>query len=109
MGIRVQRVEELLKQQVSVLIQENLPENLGIVSVTDVHTNPDFKSAVVYVSLVFKDKEKAVLTKLETLTPQFGRTLGRQIKMRNIPRLSFKIDRSHDEVGKVEQILKDIK
>ena len=109
MRIRVQKVEELLKQQISILIREKLPEGLGMVTVTDVQTPPDFKLATVFIALIPDDKEREVLAALAKLTPELQHTLGKQLKMRNTPKLIFKIDRSREEIDKVEEILKEIK
>lgn len=108
MSIRVQQVEALLREQVSQLIWKNLPEELGIVTVTDVAVAPDLKKAKIYISLINKDQEKKALKTLEQKTPDFNRYLGRKLKMRYSPRLSFIVDRSENKVDRVEELLKEI-
>lgn len=108
MSIRVQKVEELLKQQVSILIRENLPEELGIVTVTDAEATSDLKQAKVYIVLVDKSKEEQVLKALTAKTADFHHFLGKTLKMRYTPRLTFKLDASKDKIDRVEALLQEI-
>lgn len=108
MSIRVQKVEELLREQVSVLIRDNLAEELGIVTVTDVTITSDLKQATVFIALVNKEAEKRVLKALIDKTPAFQHHLGRILKMRSTPRLTFKIDQSETKVDRVEALLEEV-
>ena len=108
MNIRVQKVEELLKQQVSVLLRENLPEELGIVTVTDTEVTPDLKQAKIYIALINKEARKRVFKEIVQKSPDFQRYLGKTLKMRSTPRLTFVIDESEAKVDRVEELLKEI-
>lgn len=88
------------------LIRENLPEELGIVTVTDTAVTPDFKQAKIYITLINKDTKKQVLEKLVKKTPDFQHFLGKNLKMRSTPRLTFVIDESEGKVDRVEELLK---
>lgn len=107
-SIRVQKVEALLKQQVSVLIRENLGEEFGIVTVTDVEVTPDLLQAKIYIALVDKDKEDKILKVLVKKTPSFHYYIGKHLEMRCTPRLTFTIDKSENKVDRVEALLKEI-
>lgn len=107
-SIRVQKVEELLKQQVSVLLRENLAEEFGIITVTDAEVTPDLKQAKIYLALINKDKEEQVLKILVKKTPDFHYILSKRLEMRYMPRLTFLIDKSENKVDRVEALLKEI-
>ena len=52
MGNRNLRVNELLKREVSQFIHRNLQSQAVTVTITDVETTSDFRSATVFFSLV---------------------------------------------------------
>ena len=108
MSVRVQKVEELLKQQISELLLETLAEEFGIISVTDVEASPDFKSAKVFIAIVQKDKEKEILQAITKNLQDYQRHLGKNLSMRYTPRLTFFIDKSESTVNRVEELLKEI-
>ena len=105
---RIQRVAELLKQQLSIMIKESLPEDLGIVTVTTVEVSGDIKNATVYVSCLEKTREREILKKLEEKIREFQHILGRNLKLRYTPKLTYKFDRSLEQINRVEEILEDL-
>ena len=106
---RIQRVEKLLKQLVSELIKENINEDLGLITVTDVIVTKDLQQAKVYLSLINLPNKEAVLKALEAKKQEFQRYLGRQLKMRYTPKLTFLIDESEKDINHVEKLLEEIK
>lgn len=107
-SIRVQKVEALLREQLSVLIRENLSEKFGMITVTSVAAAADFKQATVFIVLTDRDQEYKVLPALAQKTPAFQRVLGKALTMRNTPRLVFKIDQSETKINRLEELLKEI-
>ena len=106
---RVQKVAELLRQQLAEMIEEVIPEELGLVTVTGVMVSADLKNATVYISCLEKSSEKEVLAKLKGETPEFHHTLGRTLEIRYTPKLSFKVDRGLEQINRVEEILGKVK
>jgi len=106
--VRVRQVEELLREQVSKLIQEKLSEDLGMVTVTDVAVTPDFKLAKIYIVLLDRDQEKIVLQALQNEAHGFQHTLGKTLALRYTPKLEFAIDKSENKIDRVEELLQEI-
>ena len=107
-SIRVQKVEELLRELVSNLIREQVPEEHGMITVTDTEVTADLKSATIFVALMNKTDEQKVISVLNKLAPDFQRELGKSLALRYTPRLIFKIDVGDEKIGRIEEILKDI-
>ncbi len=105
---RVQEVSALLKREISQLCHETLAENFGLVTLTDIKVTADFKEATVFISCFEKEKEEEVLAKLEEVKPEYQRVLGRKLRMKFTPKISFKIDNYTRELDKVEKLLKEI-
>ncbi len=57
-GKRLERVNQLIKEEISLLIQRELKDpRLGFVTVTEVETTADLKQAKVYVSVLGDDAQ----------------------------------------------------
>ncbi|MCL5407598.1 MAG: 30S ribosome-binding factor RbfA [Patescibacteria group bacterium] len=106
---RVQQVAVVLKKELAPLIREVLDNKFGIVTLIDVIVQPDLKEAKVYISCLDLAKEKEVLKILNLKTKEFQHTLGRRLRMKFTPRLTFVIDSSLENVVKVEELLEEIK
>lgn len=109
MSRRLERVRELVKQEVAKRIIEVLPENLGVVTLQDAEVSEDIKNAEIYVSCLNRESEKEVLRILSDHAKEFQHELGKTLEMRYTPRLEFKIDHGLDKINRIEEILKDIK
>jgi ribosome-binding factor A len=105
---RTAKVEELIREELSRLIQMNLSEELGIISVTRVYVSPDLKTSTIFVSAVRDNQEKEILAELKNKAYIFQKELGHKIKMRYTPRLSFEYDRGGTEIDRVEELLEEI-
>lgn len=95
---RSERVNELLREEISFIVQRQLkdPRLGGLISITEVETSPDFRHARVFVSVLGSDEERASsLTALNAAASYIRRELrGRLESLRYVPELSFRADRS---------------
>ena len=97
MAHRVERVNNLLRREISELIQHQLkdPRLDAFISVTQVDTSPDLKYAKVFISNIRgKQEEQKTLSVLTTASGFLRRELAKNIKLRYIPDLSFHWDDS---------------
>ena len=106
MAHRIERVNSLIRREISELIQRQVkdPRVDHSIAVTEVSTSPDLKHAKVFVSCLVGQEER--LTTLNTLVSASGffrRELSKRLKMRRIPELSFQWDNS---IERGEQLLK---
>ncbi len=94
---RIERVNHLIRQEISELLQRQVKDpRLGsFVAVTEVSTSPDLKYARVFVSRAGSVEEREeILRVLAAASGFFRRELTRRLKMRRIPELSFEWDDS---------------
>jgi ribosome-binding factor A len=103
MADRMDRVNELLRQELSHLVEESLPRGKGLVTVTDVETTRDLKYATVHISIYGRNR-KRVLDILGKKSPRFFEVLSRRLRMKYIPQLTFMVN---DEARKerIEKLL----
>lgn len=98
MSRRTERVNELLRVEISELIQRELKDprvDHGLVSITEVRVSPDFRRATVFVSHLGDDEErKAVLEGLQHSAHFLHGKLAHRVSLRNVPQLVFEFDPS---------------
>lgn len=107
---RMQRVSELVKQEVSEIIRRDVAsESVGMVTVTGCEVASDLKTARVYISVIGgAEKQAAALALVERHRAHIQRTLGRSVVLKYIPHLSFYIDESLERADRIERILEEI-
>ena len=114
-GHRTGRLGEEIKKIVSgMLISEVKDPRLSgrIVSITDVDVSRDGSYATCDVSAMASgDAEVAneeVLEGLKSATGLFRKEIGRQVKLRRVPELTFKLDGSLEYGLHIEEVLKGL-
>ena len=95
---RVARVAELIKREVSQLLFSGIKDDrvgTGMVSVTDVDLAGDLQHAKVYVSIYGSDADRAeTMAGLKSATSFVRGEIGRRIRLRRTPEITFLEDRS---------------
>ena len=108
--IRQQRVSELLFEELSIMIGNELTDpRLLLVQVTSVVVSKDLRNVKVYVS---HDNEEAtkeeVLRGLRHATPFLRRQIATRCTLRSVPELLFYYDDTPEKAAKVESLLRQI-
>ena len=94
---RIQRLNSLLRHEISELLQRQVKDpRLGsFVTVTEVSISPDLRQARIFVSRIGSEEEKQeTLSALASASSFFRRELTRRLRLRRIPELSFQWDDS---------------
>ncbi|MDD5126767.1 MAG: 30S ribosome-binding factor RbfA [Dehalococcoidales bacterium] len=108
MSHRIERVNHLIRAEISELIQREVkdPRLNSLVSITDVETSQDMKHARVFVSCICSEEERQNILKALTAAAGFlHRELTKSLRMRIIPDLSFHWDDSMERADHITQLL----
>jgi ribosome-binding factor A len=110
MSVRTERVASVLKEELGTLFQREFRmEQYGMITVTEVRVSPDLREAKVYVSIFGDDERKRKSLKmLEDQRPFIRTELGRAVRLRFTPDVTFFLDDSLDRAMKLENIIKKI-
>ena len=108
MSRRIQKVAELLRELLALMVKEALPEELGLVTVIDVEVTADLKNAVVYISCFEKQYQDRVLRILTENVKNFQHILGRKLQIKYTPRLEFKIYAGLEKINRIEAIIESL-
>lgn len=105
--LRMERVQELMKQEISKIILEDVKDpRVGFVTVTRVHVTSDLRSARVFVSLMGNDEQMAESWRgLNRSLGFIRREVGRRVKLRYTPELSLEIDDSMAYSAHIQELL----
>lgn len=108
MAHRIERLNSLLRQEISDLIQRHVkdPRLGGFVSVTAVEVSSDLRYAKVHVSRLGTDEEKqATVEALASAAGYIRHELGDRMKSRRIPELSFRLDETIEKADRVLRLI----
>lgn len=96
MSHRKQQIESTLQRAISKIVCCDLsdPRIEGMVSVTDVQVSNDMRQATVMVSVLPEKYETRTLGGLEAASGHLHRRLCRMVKLRIVPRLQFRLDKT---------------
>lgn len=108
--IRVERVAEQIKKELSQLIQAELKDpRIGFITVTGVEVTGDLSQARVYLSVLGSEEQKEETLKAIARGKGFLRSeLGKRIRFRHIPDLIFKFDSSIEYGSHIEALLEQL-
>jgi ribosome-binding factor A len=108
MSHRIEKVNQLIRQEVSDLLQRQIkdPRLDTFVAVTDVVTSPDMKLAKVYVSRICNDEDKKkTLAALTSAAGFLHNELVKRLRMRYVPDLVFEWDNSIEHGARIMELL----
>jgi ribosome-binding factor A len=107
---RSERLGELLLAEISALVVRDLKDpRLGFVTFTRVELSDDLRHAKVFASILGSEPEKArTLQGLASATGYIRRHLGRILRLRYTPELTFLIDESMEYGAKIAQLLRQL-
>ncbi len=109
-GRRVARVEREIQATIAQFLIRGFKSPLpGLVTVASVKMPADLRAAKVYVSILGSDEQQAeALELLQERAFEIQNFIGKELKMRYCPKLSFYPDHATAEVLKVERILHEL-
>ncbi|NLT71197.1 MAG: 30S ribosome-binding factor RbfA [Verrucomicrobiaceae bacterium] len=109
MSQRLARINELLKREISDCVKKNFEFSDILVTIHDVATSVDLKTAQVYVGTIGDtDKGREAIRKLNAKRGLIQSIVMKRVVLRNTPVLHFQIDESIERGVRVLNILDEI-
>lgn len=106
---RTDQVNELLRAEIAELVQSELrdPRIGGLVSITQVDVSPDFRKALVFVSVLGSEEERrSTMAALDHARPFLRRELSKRVSLRNTPDVSFVSDTSIERAQELTDLMR---
>ena len=110
-GRRKERVEKEIQNTIAQFLIKGFRFPLpGLVTVASVRMPGDLRTAKVYVSVLGSEEEQEqAIETLQERAFEVQNFIGKELKMRYCPKLTFIADHTTEKVLKIERILQDIK
>jgi ribosome-binding factor A len=107
---RTRQVGEFLREELTDIIRREVKDpRIGFMSVTRVDVTPDLRHAAVYISVLGTDDEREeTLKALRSASGFIRHHLKPRLRMRQIPELEFRDDRSMEHAEQIARTLRDI-
>ncbi len=109
---RSDRVAEAIREEVATFLASGVkdPRVQGLVTVTGVDLTRDLRNARVYVSVLGTDTERAAtFDGLASLAGHLRSRVGRSLRLRLAPEISFKEDESVAHAARTESLLSSLR
>ncbi len=105
------RVGEELRHALAWILERGDIRDPGLggvaVTVTEVRVSPDLRNATAFVMPLGGGESEDVVAALNRAAPFLRRKIGKAVKLKYLPGLNFIADRSFDQAGRIDDLLKD--
>ena len=113
MSRRTERVNELIREELSALIQREVKDprlGHGLITVTEVTVSPDLRTAIVHVSHMGGDaaERDGVIAALKSASHFLHAELRRRLSMRYVPELAFRFDPSIERGARLAALINQV-
>ncbi len=111
-SLRQEKLKKAFKKEISTLLREKIQDPRirdEFLTVTDVEFSRDLKRATIYIYIHDKAKKETVFKGLKSATKFIQEEIGKIMKLRYTPILTFKEDQSIDRGYRIIEILDRLK
>ena len=109
---RMARVNRLVQTALAEIVPSQIKDprvRTRIFSITGVRTTPDLRWATAYLSIHGTDREQAIVLEGLTAASKFIRSeLGRKVRLKYTPEVTFKLDDVIESAARIENILHEL-
>ena len=100
-----------MREEISEILLKGLKDpRIGFVTITKVAVSDDLRQAKVYYSVFGGEQEKEdSFQGLESATGYIKRELGRRMRLKYMPEITFHFDDSLEYGAHIEELLRDVK
>lgn len=107
---RTNRIGEAIKAEISDILQNELKDpRVGFASIVKVEVSNDLRHTKVYVSVLGGDEEKRrTLEGLNSAKGFIRGEIGRRIRLRHAPEISFQLDESIEQGIRISRLINEI-
>jgi len=108
MRYRRLRVQDLIREEISTIIQRDVKDpGMGFITILEIKMSDDLRRAKVFCSIYGGEETKEkTLAALKRSKGFIRHLLGERVKLRYTPEITFTLDNTLETVAKIEEILR---
>ncbi len=107
-SLRIEKVNELVRHEVSQLLLKEVDFNNALVTITHVDTSPDLKQSKIKICIIPSEKDKEVLEVIRKNVFHVQQGLNKRLQMRPVPKIKFEIDKVEVNAQRIEELLSKV-
>ncbi len=109
-NVRAHRVSEEMKKEISDILAHKMKDpRIGFVTITDVEVTGDLQQSTVYFSVLGSEEEKeSTFVGLTKATGFIRSEIGKRIRLRKVPEITFEFDEAHEYGNRIDAILRKL-
>ncbi|HET7616136.1 MAG TPA: 30S ribosome-binding factor RbfA [Bacillales bacterium] len=109
-NLRANRIAEQMKKELGDIIGRKLKDpRVGFVTVTDVEVTGDLQLAKIFLTVLGDEgKKEDTLNGLEKAKGFIRSEIGKRIRLRKTPELTFRWDHSFEHGARIDELLHDL-
>jgi ribosome-binding factor A len=105
-GARTDRVAEEFREILAEEVQRLKDPRIGFVTVTGVEVTADLRRAWIYYTVFGDEKQqRATAAGLRSATTHLRQALGRQVRLKALPELEFRVDETIAHTRRIDEII----
>ena len=108
MSQRIQRINQLLRKEVSEILLREIEFQNALVTITKVDASANLQQAKIYISVMPEGKAPEVLKLLQREIYAIQQKLNKRLFMRPIPRIIFMREEAVKEASRIEKLLEQV-
>lgn len=107
---RSHRVGDQIQKEISAILVKGLKDpRVGFVTITAVEVSADLRHARVYFTVMGDERARQETARgLSSAVPFLRRELGKRLRLRLVPELTFQFDTSLEYGNRIESLLRDL-
>ena len=108
--IRANRVAEQIKKEISDIVNNKIKDpRIGFITITDVEVTGDLQQAKIFFSILGDEEEReSSLLGLDKASGFIRSEIGRRIRLRKVPEISFEYDVAHEYGNHIDALLRNL-
>lgn len=104
----IEKTNELLKNELSKLINEKIEFSEGLITVIYVNCSSDLGHANIALSILPENIAGTALNKIKKQAGSFAKELKARTRLRNVPTLHWTIDKTEAQASELDEIFRQI-
>ncbi|MEA1937114.1 MAG: 30S ribosome-binding factor RbfA [Patescibacteria group bacterium] len=110
MNQRIAKVNKLIKREAGkiILVEADFPRDI-ILTITKVESSKDLRYADIFISVLPTDKEIEIMELLKEEIYFIQQKLNKKLYLKPLPRIRFVIDKSGENVSRIEELIRNSK
>jgi len=110
MSRRIQRVNQLIKQEISrIILREIEGPKDTLITVTRVSSTSDLRESKVFISVIPEENKTEVFLSLNRKIYHLQQEINKRLKMKIIPKIVFVEEKMTASAARIEEILEGLK